>query len=194
LYYQYYQRQRFLVYNFIGFVTRLTRRVSLVEQELLTRSGSRGGRTRRAPPLKLEKIIFFCVKSWFFTRNTSKIFAPPSARRNFFMCAPLTWNPGSAPAYPPGASEFTSGFYVAQSLVFCVMFCRSLFVIFSFFFWPLCCLSFFDLRILINPLVSSSSSYNVFIRSNSHNTVVAYWTQEKPSSICFTRFWYILQI
>ena len=24
-----------------------------------------------------------------------------------------------------------------------------------FFFWPLCCLSFFDLRILINPLVSS---------------------------------------
>ena len=38
-----------------------------------------GGRTRRAPPLKLEKIWFFGVKSWFFTRNTSKIFAPPSA-------------------------------------------------------------------------------------------------------------------
>ena len=29
------------------------------------------GRTRRAPPpLKLEKIWFFYVKSWFFTRNT----------------------------------------------------------------------------------------------------------------------------
>jgi hypothetical protein len=27
----------------------------------------------------------------------------------------------------------------------------------SFFFWPLCCLSFFDLRILITPLVSSNS-------------------------------------
>ena len=32
-------------------------------------------------PLKLEKIWFFGVKSWFFTRNTPKIFAPPK-------CAP----------------------------------------------------------------------------------------------------------
>ena len=29
----------------------------------------------------------------------------------------------------------------------------------SFFFWPLCCLSFFNLRIRSTPLVSSSSSY-----------------------------------
>ena len=50
------------------------------------------------PPLKLEKIRFFGVKSWFFTRNTPTIFAPPSARCNFSKCAPpLTWNPGSAP-------------------------------------------------------------------------------------------------
>ena len=28
-----------------------------------------------------------------------------------------------------------------------------------FFFWPLCCLFFFDIRILIAPLVSSNSSY-----------------------------------
>jgi hypothetical protein len=28
-----------------------------------------------------------------------------------------------------------------------------------FFLWPLCCLSFFDLQILINPLVFSNSSY-----------------------------------
>jgi hypothetical protein len=27
------------------------------------------------------------------------------------------------------------------------------------FFWPLCCLFFLDIRILINPLVSSNSSY-----------------------------------
>ena len=48
-----------------------------------------GGRTRRVPPLKLVKIwFFFGVNSWFFTRNTPKIFAPPSARRNFFKCAP----------------------------------------------------------------------------------------------------------
>jgi hypothetical protein len=41
-----------------------------------------------APPLKLENIWFFGVKSWFFTRNTPTIFAPPSARRSFFKCAP----------------------------------------------------------------------------------------------------------
>ena len=33
----------------------------------------------------------------------------------------------------------------------------------SFFFWPLCCLSFFDLRIPITPLVSSNSSYEIYI-------------------------------
>jgi hypothetical protein len=42
---------------------------------------------------------------------------------------------------------------------FMCMFCRSLFVLLYFFFWPLCCLFFFDLRILITPLVSSNSSY-----------------------------------
>ena len=35
---------------------------------------------------------------------------------------------------------------VTRSLVLCVKFCRSLFVLLYFFFWPLCCLSFFDLR------------------------------------------------
>ena len=65
------------------------------------RGGSRGeGAHPARAPLKLEKIWFFGVKSWFFTRNTPQIFAPPSARRNFFKCAPpppLAWNPGSAP-------------------------------------------------------------------------------------------------
>jgi hypothetical protein len=46
-----------------------------------------GAHPARAPPLKLEKIRFFGVKSWFFTRNTPKMFAPPSARHNFFKCA-----------------------------------------------------------------------------------------------------------
>ena len=35
----------------------------------------------------------------------------------------------------------------------CVV-CRSLFVLLSFFFWPLYCLSFFNLRLLMTPLVS----------------------------------------
>ena len=39
------------------------------------------------------------------------------------------------------------------------MFCWSLFVLLYFFFWPLYYLFFFDIRILIAPLVSSNSSY-----------------------------------
>jgi hypothetical protein len=40
---------------------------------------------------------------------------------------------------------------VLRFLAVCVicMFCKSLFVLLSFFFWSLCCLFFFDLRILI---------------------------------------------
>jgi hypothetical protein len=48
-----------------------------------------------------------------------------------------------------------NGVRVTRSLVVCVCFVdRCL----SFFFWPLCCLFFFDIRILITPLVSSNSS------------------------------------
>ena len=43
------------------------------------------------------------------------------------------------------------GLRVTQSLLFWVLFCRSLAVLLSFFFWPLCCLSFFALRLLITP-------------------------------------------
>ena len=80
-----------------GFVTRLTRRVSLVEQELIT-----------LPEHMSSPTVF----KW---GSCYSIFS--------FMC----------------------------------MFCRLLFVILSSFLWPLCCLSFFGLRILITPLISSSS-------------------------------------
>ena len=40
-------------------------------------------------------------------------------------------------------------FLVARSFVFRVVICISLFVLLFFFFWPLCCLYFLDLRILI---------------------------------------------
>jgi hypothetical protein len=43
-------------------------------------------------------------------------------------------------------SPFFSGVRVVRSLVFCVVFCVSLFVLLSFFFLSLCDLSFFDLR------------------------------------------------
>ena len=52
------------------------------------RDGSRG-RTWHPPPHKIAKhIIFFGMKSWFFTRKTPTIFMPPSAQRNFFKSAP----------------------------------------------------------------------------------------------------------
>ena len=44
----------------------------------------------------------------------------------------------------------------AQSLVFCLVFCRSLFVILSIFAWSLCWLCLLDLRILI--AISSNNS------------------------------------
>ena len=44
------------------------------------------------------------------------------------------------------------------------MFCRSFFVLLYFFFWPLCCL-FFDIRILITPLLSSNSSSSIRVSS-----------------------------
>ena len=52
-----------------------------------------------------------------------------------------------------------SGVRVTGSLVFC----RALFVLLYFFCWPLCCLFFFDIRILITPLVSSNSSYQILL-------------------------------
>ena len=66
---------------------------------------------------------------------------------------------GAETAYPSGAPVFTPRFlvrFVLLDLWFMYMLCRSLFVL--LYFWPLCCLFFFDLRILITPLVSSNSS------------------------------------
>jgi len=68
---------------------------------------------------------------------------------------------GEKTAYPFGPPEFTTDFQwvrVARSLVFYVLFCRLLFVVLSFFLWPLCCLSS-NLRRLITLLVSSNFSF-----------------------------------
>jgi len=58
---------------------------------------------------------------------------------------------GAGTAYPSGAAKFTAGFSgdpVAESLVFCVLFCRSLFIVCPFSFGHCVVLSF-DLRLLI---------------------------------------------
>ena len=62
-------------------------------------------------------------------------------------------------AYLSEAPEFTpifSGVRVVQFLAFCVKLCRSLFVLLSFFFWSLYCLSF-ESGVLKIPLVSSNT-------------------------------------
>jgi hypothetical protein len=64
---------------------------------------------------------------------------------------------------PLGTHEFTPMFHAirgAQSLVVCVLLCRSLFVLLSFSFWPLYCL-FVDLQLLITAL--PWASWNVTI-------------------------------
>jgi hypothetical protein len=59
---------------------------------------------------------------------------------------------GAGTAYP---SEHLSSHPVFSGVL--VFFFGSLFVILYFFFWSLCYLFFFDIRILIAPLVSSNS-------------------------------------
>jgi hypothetical protein len=60
------------------------------------------------------------------------------------------------------SSPVSRGVGVTPYLVICVFLCRSLFVLLYCFFWPLCCLFFFDIRILITPLLSSKSSYRYY--------------------------------
>jgi hypothetical protein len=70
---------------------------------------------------------------------------------------------GAGTAYPSGALPVFSGVRVTQSLVLCVCFVDCCL---SFFFWPLCCLFFFDIQILITPLVSSNLVYVHFCFKN----------------------------
>ena len=58
------------------------------------------------------------------------------------------------------------------------MFCRSLFVLLLIFFWPLCCLLFFDIRILITPLVSSNSSLTTHALRHSLEIIFRHFSSE----------------
>jgi len=72
---------------------------------------------------------------------------------------------GAGTAYLSGAPEFTPGFCgvrITRSLVLYVCFVDRCLSFCVFFFWPLCCLFFYDIRILITALVSSNSSVCYF--------------------------------
>ena len=60
----------------------------------------------RPPPLKLEKIWFFGVKSWFFTRNTPKNVRASLRSAQFFLTAP-----------PPNLKPWNRPWFVPLTLV-----------------------------------------------------------------------------
>ena len=78
-----------------------------------------------------------CSHSWLITRFVTRV-----TRRVPHVLQELLTH-----EFTPVVSEV----HVGQSLVFCVVYCRLSFVLLSSFFWPLCCLFFFDLRLLITP-------------------------------------------
>ena len=96
-------------------------------------------------PVRIPCILFSTIAMRFIVSYRHKVILTPQV----LLCHINTIYLSSPPVF--------SGVRVTQSLVLCVMCCRSLFVFLSFFICPLCCLSF-DLRILITPLVSSNSS------------------------------------
>ena len=92
-------------------------------------------------------------KDWCFSKLATPRFA--KKRKYIRVCKKsntmrITCWAGTA--YP----VFTPDVLIARSLVFCVMFCRWLFVLLFFFVWPLYCL-WFDIRLLITSLVSSNT-------------------------------------
>jgi hypothetical protein len=98
--------------------------------------------------------------------------------------------------YPAGAYESTSfvvgRIRVAQSLVFCVMFFRSLFTLCFPFLLTICWLSFLDLRLFITPSVSShfrTLTYKrFFITFDLQNNYVNRWVIPITLKINTTRF------
>ena len=70
-----------------------------------------------APPIKLEKILFFGVKSWFFTRKPQKFSRLPLLGANFLSAPPLTWNPGSAPDISNKLYIYVGPFFHRTSII-----------------------------------------------------------------------------
>jgi hypothetical protein len=114
---------------------------------------------------KFATVMVFIATFHNIRESSSNVSHTYYIMTNIRWCLIMWYDSGAGTAYPSRAPEFTpvfSGVRVnTQSLDlyahFC-MFCRSLFVLLYFFFWPLCCLFFFDIQILITPLVSSNSS------------------------------------
>ena len=84
--------------------------------------------------------------------SISHIFLTSSSRMACYVTYHWLYYKSNTTYRTPEFTSRFSGVCVTRSLVFCVVFCRWLFVLLSFFFWPLCCLSFFDLRLIAHLL------------------------------------------
>jgi hypothetical protein len=94
------------------------------------------------------------------TRNHNLVLSSFMTYHRVFDKSNATW---SKKCLPFRNTRIRPWFFVISCysiFSFICMFSKSLFVLLCFFFWPLCCLFFFDLRLLITPLVSSNSSYD----------------------------------
>ena len=94
---------------------------------------------------------------------------------------------GSGTDHPSEAPEFSpvfSGVRVTRFLVLYVCFVDLCLSCCNFFFWPLCCLSFFKIRLLITPLVSSyiTSDRNEVKAADNPNTNDTYESIEGDMS------------
>jgi hypothetical protein len=107
-------------------------------------------------------------KVWYDTNEClaatldGQLFVTKVTRRVLLMEQEFLSHP-KHPRWPP----VFSGVCVDRSLVFSVLFCRSSIVLLSFFFLPLYYLFFFDLRVLVIPLVSSKCSYLLSLMTRS---------------------------
>ena len=126
-----------------GFVTRLTRRVPLVEQELLTLpehlsspqiySGVRVTRSLVLYVCFVDSCLSFCTFSF----------------DHCVVCSSSIY-------------VFWLPLWYLLAIVLFVLLPYTDYDCHFGIFWPLCCLFFFDIRILITPLVSSNTSYGVY--------------------------------
>ena len=115
--------------------------------------------------------ICFVVSSCFFSMLLVFIYAYWCQTRFFsyqimlvsFNSTTMRVTYGTGTANPSRSPEFIPDFRrirVARSLVSCAMFYRLLFLLLSFFAWPLYHLSFFHLRLLITSLGVSEWLFN----------------------------------
>ena len=127
-------------------------------------------------------MIRSCPHSWLITRFVTRITRLiPHVEQELL----------TLPEHLKSSSVF-SWVHITRSLVFCVVVYIALFVPLSYFFWPLYCLTVFDLRCPMIPLVSSNfyfiSFYFFFtLEPDQPQAVHVKETEQKAITVSWTR-------